>query len=149
MTDLTKGIIEIQGFTITPDTTMDEMLVFFGDKVRVSNLSTGPKIKFLTPFYLTENIYSYAFNFTDSGKIKNFSLIPVSPTELTDAVGIAKYKLSIAKEWLDKTIGSPPNTTNDMCVSYSFAPNCHVGAQCYKDRDYGLVGGEISIIYRR
>ena len=84
MTDLKNGIIDINGFTFTPKTTLDEMLQFFGENVRTLEVATGSLVKFLKPYYLTENLYSYAFNFDDKGKITAFGLIPVVPDSVVD-----------------------------------------------------------------
>ena len=148
MTDLTKGFIDINGFTFKPGTTTDEVLTFFGDKVRVVNLATGPRVKFLEPFYITENLYAYAFNFSKEGVLKNFSLIPVPPSSIKDCGygEIPKAKLVIAKEWLKNVIETVPHTLNDSCIYYKF-DFVDYFASVSDDRDYGLVGGEIAITF--
>lgn len=146
MTDLTKGIIEIDGFTFKPGTTKEDVLAFFGDKVRVLELSTGPRVKFTKPFYIAENLYAYAFNFSNEGVLKNFSLIPVPPSSIKDCGygEIPKAKLVIAKEWLKSEIETEPHTLNDSCVYYKF-DSVDYYASVSTDRDYGMVGGEIAV----
>lgn len=146
MTDLTKGIIEINGFTFQPGTTKDEVLAFFGDKVRVLELSTGPRVKFLGKHYIAENLYAYAFNFSNEGVLKNFSLVPVTPPSIKDyGYGeIPKAKLAIAKEWLKGVVDSEPTTDFPEGISYHF-DSVHISSFLHRDIHYGLVGGEINL----
>lgn len=149
MTDLTKGIIEIDGFTFRPGIKIDEVLSFFGDKVRVLELSAATRVKFLSPFYLTENIYAYAFDFNKDGILTRFSLHPVPPDTVVDR-GYGerpKCKLEIAKQWLTGMIDGEPHTTNNSCVFYKF-DNVNYFSSITQDIHYGLVGGEIDIKFR-
>lgn len=147
MTDLTKGIIEINGFTFRPGTRIEQVLNFFGTDVRILELSSGTEVRFLQPFYITENLYSYAFYFGKDGLLNKFSLIPVAPANLKgDPVGISKYRLSAAKQWLNGMLTCEPNTTNDSCVYYEF-PCVDYYASLRTDLHYGLVGGEIEVTF--
>ena len=148
MTDFSKGIIEINGFTFRPGTTIDEVKGFFGENVRTLELSTGPRIKFLSRAYLSESIYAYAFDFSEDGILKTFSLHPEVPSTVIDrGYGeIPKYKLEIAKIWLEKMLKCAPNTSNESCVFYKFE-NVDYFSSTTKDIHYGLVGGEIDITF--
>lgn len=148
MTDLTKGIIEINGFTFTPQTCMDEVLEFYGDKVRTLELSTGPRVKFLGRYYITDNLYAYAFNFNNDGKLKRFSLCPEAPPSVIDHGHgeIAKAELSIAKQWLKRMIEDAPTTDCDEGISYHFDA-VRISSFIRNDIHYGLVGGEIDLCF--
>lgn len=144
MTDLTKGIIEIDGFTLTPQTTLDEMLTFFGKKVRILELSTGPRVKLQQPFYLCENIYAYAFNFNKDGTLNNLSLIPVYHSQMMDPPTTARGMIAIAKEWLKKMINDVPSSESEESICYSYGWG-YIHSATRDDIHYGLVGGEINI----
>ena len=147
MTDLTKGIIEINGFTFRPGTRIDEVLNFFGSAVRTLELSSGVKVKFLQRFYITEDLYSYAFNFGKDGVLNRLSLIPVAPANLIgDPVKTATYKLAVAKKWLKGMLTCEPNTINDSCVYYKFS-SVDYYASIRTDLHYGLTGGEIEVSF--
>lgn len=148
MTDLKNGIIEIDGFEFRPGTTIDEVLSFFGNNVRILELTSGQRVKFLKPFYLTENLYAYAFNFNKQGLLTRFALIPVAPDTIVDCGygEIPKYKLAASKKWLKAMINCVPHTSNDSCVFYKFV-NVDYFASITKDIHYGLIGGEIDITY--
>lgn len=147
MTDLTKGIIEINGFTFKPGTKLDEVLAFFGDKVRVLELSTGPRVKFSKPFLISDDIYAYNFDFSPSGNLQNFGLLPVVSRELEGKYEqIARYSLAASKQWLKSAINGEPHTLNDSCVYYKF-DSVDYFASVSADRDYGLVGGHIVVTF--
>lgn len=148
MTDLKNGIIEINGFTFTPKTTLDEMLQFFGENVRTLEVATGTKVKFLKRYYLTEDLYSYAFNFDDKGRITTFSLIPVVPDSVVDhGYGErAKHKLESSKKWLKEMIYIQPTTDCNEGISYHFK-DCHISAFVQNDLHYGMLGGEITVYF--
>lgn len=148
MTDLKKGIIEIDGFTIKPGITLKEMQDFFGDKVRIVNLSIGPRLKLQNPFYLTKNIYAYNFDFNKNGVLSSFSLIPEVPSTVLDygQGERAKYQLSKSKKWLKEMITDTANDCDDG-ISYSFEWG-YIVSLILQDRDYGLRGGEITIKFR-
>ena len=147
MTDLAKGIIEINGFTVKHGTTLAEMQSFFGNKVRVLNLSTGPRLKLETPFYLSNTFHAYAFNFNEKGALTHFSLTPDIPAELSgEYEEIAKYKLTAAKQWLKGMVNTQPEEDEESVIySYDWG---YIVSLVSHDRDYGLRGGEIIIRFR-
>lgn len=145
MTDLTKGIIEINGFTFKPGTKIDDVLAFFGDKVRVLELSTGPRVKLAKPFYITDGIYAYNFDFSSNGKLQRFGLCPVAPPELDGKYNeIARYALTTSKRWLKSTIKENPTTDCEEGISYHIE-GVHISAFVRTDVHYGLVGGEVVV----
>ena len=147
MTDLSRGIIEINGFTFGPNTTLEEVKAFFGNKVRVLELSTGPRLKFDKPFYLTEKIYAYSFNFDFNGQLANFSLIPYVATSNVDANNMTKQMLAISKQWLKTTVALSPVTDCDEGISYH-TDVVHISAFVRQDPHYGCVGGEIRVSFQ-
>ena len=147
MTDLSKGIIEINGFTIKPDTTLKEMQDFFGDKVRVLELSTGPRLKLQQPYFLNKNIYAYAFNFKNNGELSDFSLIPEPPVEIKgNPTDVAEYMLKTSKQWLKEMIDKNPTTDCNEGISYHFN-NFHISAFIQNDIHYGKIGGYVSLYF--
>ena len=147
MTDLSKGLIEIDGFTVKPGTTLSEMQNFFKEKVRILDLSTGPRLKLQAPYYITDNIYAYGFNFNNDGVLTRFSLIPSIPDALKGRpVETAEYKLAESKKWLQKMIDSEPHTLNTSCVYYWFN-SVDYFSSIRTDIHYGLLGGEIEITF--
>lgn len=148
MTDLSKGIIEIDGFEVKPGTTLEEMKNFFGDKVRVLDLSTGPRLKLQKPYYVAPNIYAYGFNFDQNNILRSFGFVPEVPEDLRGQyIEVAKYKVEASKKWLKGMIDEAPTSEGDENICYSYKWG-YVIAQLYEDRDYGLRGGEIDVEFR-
>lgn len=147
MTDLSKGIIDINGFTIKPGTTLKKMQDFFGDKVRVLELSAGPRLKLRQPYYLSENIYAYNFDFDKNGVIKKLALVPNVPDELKgNPTAVAKYMLQTSMQWLKGMIEETPSSESNESISYTFNGG-YIRSATRNDIHYGLVGGEIVIYY--
>lgn len=147
MNYLSKGIIQIAGFTIKPGTSLKEMQEYFGENVRLLELSTGPRLKLLERCHITENIYSYAFNFNKDGILSDFSLHPVVPAQLNGKYDeIAKYKINISKNWLKETIEEAPSSESKESISYAFNWG-YIRSATRDDIHYGLIGGEIDVRY--
>ena len=149
MTDLKNGIIEIDGFEFRPGVKDEDVLIYFADKARVLELASGRKVKFTKPFYLADDIYSYAFNFNQDGLLSHFSLIPEVPSYVIDhGYGEqTKYKLEISKKWLKGMIDDSPASESDESILYSFAWG-YIRSATRDDIHYGLVGGEIDVVIR-
>lgn len=148
MTDLSQGIIEIDGFHFRAGSKIEEVQVFFGDKIRILKLPVGYKLKLLNQYYISDHVCVYGFNFDENGVLTDFAfLIEVPPTIENHGYGEhAKYKLSMAKKWLKSMIDSEPHTSNDHCVFYKFNTVDYC-ASIHDDRDYGLIGGEIIVSF--
>lgn len=147
MTDLSKGIIEIDGFTIKPGTTLKEMQEFFGKKIRLVELYTRSRLKFLDPYYISDNIYAYAFDFNQNGILFEFALIPEVPVELNGKYDeIARHKLAASKKWLKGMISENVEEDNNR-IKYAYDWG-YIVSRIINDRDYGSRGGEIIINFR-
>jgi len=149
MTDLKNGIIKINGFVFRPETTKADVLNFFGNKVRVIEFPQIDKVKFLERFYITDNIYSYSFNFDkETGKISKIGLIPTVCKDITgNPIAVAESKLEQSKEWLKIFLPDEIASEDDESICYSYDWG-YVIAMVHKDIHYGLLGGEIEIVYR-
>ena len=148
MTNLRSGWLDIGGFTFHPGTRLEEVKNHFGDKLRVLQLWNEFIAKLDGPYYVTPNIYAYSFMFRGDGVIKSCTLYPVAPPMIKEEGNgeIPKYKLAVAKQWLQSMLPFAPQTLNEQAVGYTLD---YVGyyASVKQDIHYGLVGGDISVLF--
>ena len=148
MTDLRSGCLDIGGFTFHPRTRLEEVKTYFGDKLRVMQLGDRTIAKLDGPYYVTPNIYAYSFMFTADGFIQSYTLYPVAPPMIRDEGNgeIPKYKLGVAKQWLQAMLQLMPQTANELSVGYTLSGVGYYAA-VKEDVHYGLVGGDITVLF--
>lgn len=146
MTDLTKGLLEINGFTFNPQTTLRDAKMFFGDRACIREYSSGPNLRLTDPFYISSNIYAYSFDFTSEGLLGVIHLIPVAPPMIKGSE-VPEYKFSVAKDWLASNIPTPATEQSKTYIYYGF-DSVQYEVILRTDMHYGVVGGDIAVIYR-
>ena len=147
MTDLSKGIIEIDGFEISPNTTLEDVETYFGDKISVHRyVPQETTVKFKTAQYLSDGLYVRKIRFGENNQILSTAIIPVISKDITDTVAMATASLNASKEWLKKNLFVEPKTLQDHCVYYWFDAVDYY-ASVREDRDYGMNGGLIEVSF--
>lgn len=148
MTDLKKGIIEIDGYVVSSASQASDFDDISPETAKREVSKRGHTyVRFLTPIVANEvAMYVNVAFYTDS-QIPEIELRPSIPPELKGRYEeVAKYKLSVAKRWLKGMIASEPHASNNSCVFYKF-DDVDYFSSISNDVHYGLVGGEISITY--
>ena len=146
MTDLTRGIIEIEGMTLSRNTKAVDFENISNPNIQVTVSKRGHTyVKFKNPIVAGNiSVFVNVACYTDS-PIPEFELRPAVPDELRgDPVEISKYKVSASKQWLKKMINGNPTTDCDTGTSYHFS-DIHITSFAQEDIHYGLRGGEIKI----
>lgn len=149
MTDLSKGIIEIEGICLSCKSKVSDFENNTNSNIEVKVSKKGNTyVRFLTPL-ISNNVAVYVeIDFYTNNNIPKITLYPAVPSELEGKYDeVAKYKLDSSKAWLKGMITCEPHTLNDSCVFYKFESVDYFSA-ITKDIHYGLVGGEISVTFR-
>lgn len=149
MTDLSKGIIELEGIKLSKNTSVDDFKNVNNPNVDIKVSKHGHTyVKFKTPIVAADiAMYVNVACYTDSNS-PEFELRPSMPVSIVDR-GCGerpKYCLALSKKWLKGMINDEPNEDSES-ISYSYEWGSIV-ALVNKDRDYGLRGGEINIRFR-
>lgn len=149
MTDLMNGYLDIDGFTFHPYTRLEEVKNYFGTQLEVYDLGSEILVQLPDPCYITANIYAYEFYFNKAGLIKACTLCPIAPPMVQDEGNgeIPKYKLGIAKQWLQVMLCIAPQTLNETAVGYTL-PAVGYYASVVTDIHYGFKGGDIYVLFR-
>ncbi len=141
MTDLAKGIIEIDGFVITPKTTQADIEALPNDKVKIDISKRGNKyFTLLTPIVaggISMYIEPY---FKEDGTLDSLIFNPVIPVDMPykDQQDGARNALTCSKMWLNGiAVDVVPTANNERCIYYKF-DIVEYYASIFDDRDYGV-----------
>ena len=164
MNDLKSGVLDINGFLVGPNTTVDELEEYFGVKAKTSNNFSYRFFDFGESEFVNNGITFKAFMSFDK-KLDDIFLYPQIP-ELIEKYGVRGYwrcpttgdpnkDLAYFKEvreildaWLEPQIGGPSYKDGD-CTEYQRA-NLFISTSAYIDersRDIRVVGGRIKVLY--
>lgn len=149
MTDLSKGIIEIDGIILSKNTKPSDFSSVPSDIAKVAVSKRGHTyVNFFNPIQANGVDVFVEVNCYLDAEVPEIKLFPKVPAELKDDGygNIAMYKLNASKKWLEGMIDCEPNTSNASCVYYKFA-DVDYFSSISKDIHYGLVGGEINITF--
>ena len=158
MNDLRNGILDINGFLVTPQTTARELENHFRIKAKRSPIV--PDYVFFDlgdQTFFNEGIeFSAKMSFTGE-KLDDIELLPQLPDiavkyDLTayssDWLPYYQELRSILDKWIEKQLGEPTRK-NERNTSYFFSPFL-INTSSYVDdraRDYRVVGGKVTIRY--
>ena len=120
MTDLSKGIIELEGIVLSRNTKASDFVELSNPNIKVTISKRGHTyVKFLKP--LTANgveMYVEVNCYKDSDT-PEIVLFPNIPTELVGKFDeIAKYKIEASKKWLKSMVEATPTTDCEIGTSY-------------------------------
>ena len=172
MTDLAKGIIEVEGFNlkpgmapaqrfhcsnddiitfgkfaITPQTTSADLLSAYSAKLSpVSNQSTQ---RFKMLFWIDGSRFSCAFHFDESGLISRIKMSPdvEYKSENWDRTGQQEERRQFCDAWLYERLGEPHKDLSGD-IEYTFS---NVSISCFSNFDIhnGADAGYIVVEYLR
>lgn len=145
MTDLSKGIIELDNFIVTPETKRDALATAFEDKLAA--FSNANLVKFRRTFIIQGQEFSCFFFFDDTQRIKSIELTPCVEykSDSDDRTGQQEERRQACNKWLFGQLGNPHKTV-DGDVEYRY-DGIYIG--CFSDFDvrYEHNGGKITIIF--
>ncbi len=145
--DLSKGIINIEKYVISPESTYNEMLEAFGDLVVGRMLHSGRfEIRFNKAFEICEHLKLFTVIFNNSGKIWHFDLYPSFPLSSNDYVEKQNNYLIACKKWLHINISDCPTTETENSIKYRFDWG-NISCSVFPHRDYGSTPAYISFDY--
>ena len=157
MNDLKHGILDVNGFLLGPETSMEDVSRFFGIKPN-ENCSNSFD---LSHYRFVNNNQTFQFvNVWFDDDTKKLSFVSISPV-LPDIA--AKYDLSdyskdwlpyyrevraILDAWLEKQLGEATYKDAD-CTEYK-TENLLIATASYEEfqRDYHVEGGKLEIYYK-
>ncbi len=153
MTDLTRGFVEINGFTFGPETTLEEVKAFFADAIDILDKTEKYGfiiVSFKKRYDITGEIAVNQFKF---GKDFSLEAIFLRSRNLGDEYKDnlwpdASLCLDSSKRWLRETLPNRPLYEGDKVIAYSFVWGS-IYAGVYENVHYGLVDGNIKILYRK
>lgn len=163
MNDLKNGIIDIDGFLLTPQTRVEELETFFGLKAWQtpyrSHFDLGGKtftnegIDFKVDISLKNTVVEVQLypQFPDVSSTYGVGgewRYPTSGNPDTDLAYFREVR-EILDKWLEKQLGAPTHKGQDV-TEYKMG-NILLGTDSYLDtrsRDVRVVGGTVDIYYR-
>lgn len=148
MTDLSKGIIEINGIVITKNSKPSDFENLPADEVKFQVSKLGHTyIKFLTPLHSNGIDVYVKVTFPKDSDCPEIGLCPSVPDHLAGKYDeIARYMLAASKKWLAGMLHDTPTTDCDEGISYHFDA-VSFSSFTYNDIHYGLVGGAIDVTF--
>lgn len=149
MTDLTKGIIEIEGMALSRNSQASDFNNLINPKINVQTSKRGHTyVKFSNPIITNDVAMYVTVAFYVDSDIPEIELLPSVPEELKGKYDeVAKYKLKASKRWLKGMIDGEPSSESIGSILYSYDWG-YIRSATRDDIHYGLVGGEIGIKFR-
>ena len=148
MTDLSKGIIDIEGIILSRNTRASDFINITNPNIKVNISKRGHTyVTFLKPLCKNDiDMYIEVACYKDEC-IPEIVIYPAIPSELQGRYeDVAKYKLEASKQWLSTMIDAQPHTSNTSCIYYKFDLVDYYSA-IREDLHYGLLGGEIQVSF--
>lgn len=140
MIDLKTGIVEIEGVVMRPDSKLEDFKKYDTNLVNVDIWDKGQGIVMIKKWIRSNNIDASVKFCVDEGE--NSRQLIIEPT-LMNQTGMKL--LDASKKWLKGMVqGSYTETDNSIIGEYDWG---YLIAHYIPDRDYGIIGGEIKIIY--
>ena len=147
MTDLSKGIIELENFIVTPETKRDALATAFEDKLAA--FSNANLVKFRRTFIIQGQEFSCFFFFDDTQRIKSIELTPCVEykSDSDDRTGQQEERRQACDKWLFEKLGIPHKESVNVTLYYY--PNVEVYSISHFDLREGANAGHIIVKYLR
>ncbi len=161
MNDLKNGILDINGFLVGPNTTLEELEAYFG--VKAKSLAENYKHFDFDGQSFVNHGLEFKANISLNEKIVKIEMFPQFP-EIDARYGannkwrstgdrdkdLAYYRelRLILDEWLEKQLGAP-TFKDEECTDYRYN-NLLIGTCAYideRDRDLSVKGGRVVFWY--
>lgn len=149
MTDLTKGIIEIDGMVLSRNSQVSDFKKSINPNIKVQTSKRGHTyVKFLNPIIANDVAMYVEISLYADSNIPEIKLFPSVPAELKGKYDeAARYKVEASKQWLKGMIDGEPSSESIESILYSYDWG-YIRSATRDDIHYGLVGGEIGISFR-
>lgn len=149
MTDLKNGILDVHGFLLTKDTKLSDFYDLPEEDVKIKTTERGNTyIDFIRPLHSNGIDVYVRISFYNSSTSPKIVLLPAVPSELSGKyVDITKYRVEASKKWLKGLIDTEPTVSTSSSVYYEFEEVEYLSL-ARKDNHYGLVGGELDVIFK-
>lgn len=147
MTDLSKGIIEIEGVTLSKNTTISSFARIDSPNVIIKRTPRGNiHAKFLKPITSGGvDMYVEVF-FSANRNGPKITLFPSVNSDEDTSITVSEHRLTASKKWLKSMISEAPVTDCEEGIGYLFDV-CRISAFVRRDPHYGFVGGEINVVF--
>lgn len=147
MSELKDGILNVNGFLLSKNTKPQDLEALSAADVKIEKSRKGDVfVQFLKPIFGTGFMGYVSVDFYIRKTYPEISIMPKVIDSITSSEDRAKIALFSSKKWLKSVIGVEPTTEDGMSILYKFDWG-HILADCWQDRDYGLMGGGIGIKY--
>lgn len=145
MTDLRKGVLELQEMTITPNTAMPDLMKVYGEWLNKS-MSNSRFLDFNRLFQVENHEFMIMFSFNDAGKIETIQLWPTVQykSEKWDRTGMQEERRQFCDKWLLERLGEPDRNLGG--AEYVFK-DLRVSCVTHFDLHNGADAGYIVITY--
>lgn len=119
MTDLKNGIIDIGGFEITPNTTLEELIKYTQNKgYNFKVTPTGSFFKIFKSFFVEHQEFSITFYF-ENGVISYLEMSPYLDNYGENRVETQKLLRIASDTWMKNLLGTPEQKTKTI-TGYNF-----------------------------
>jgi hypothetical protein len=147
MTDLSKGIIEIEGVTLSKDTTISDLARIDNPNIVIKRTPRGHNyVKFLNPITSDDvDMYVEVLFYVDEKEPK-ITLFPSVNSDEDTSITVSEHRLQASRKWLRSMISEAPVTDCKEGIGYIF-DDCKVMAFIQRDPFYGYVGGEVRVLW--
>lgn len=144
MTDLKNGIIDFGDIIVTRETTREDLLLAFGDKL--SGLSNDKYMRFKRLFTVSGHQFGCGFWFNKTGLIESVEMTPLInyKSEDWDRAGQQEERRVFCDRWLLNFLGAPKRNLGG--AEYIFE-DLRISCVTHTDIHHGPDAGRIVITY--
>ena len=116
MTDLKNGILDFGDIVITKDTTRNDLMIVYGDKL--SAISNDVYVQFRRLFTVAEHQFGCVFWFSKAGAIESIEMTPLIDykSEDWDRTGRQEERRQFCDKWLLEQLGVPHEASTNVTL---------------------------------
>ena len=146
MTDFKNGTLDFGDIVITKDTTRNDLMAVYGDKL--SAISNDRYVRFKRLYTVAGHQFGCGFWFTKAGAIESIEMTPWIDykSEEWDRTGRQEERRQFCDAWLFKLLGQPQRNIGG--AEYIFE-KVRISCVTHFDIHQGADAGEIVITYLR
>lgn len=152
--DLKNGVFDLGGYPLTKDTTIDDIPEIEKYNVKVMTSKCRPDfftIRSLDTITFDNVEAMVCVNLKKNQKAPRIIIEPVpdlNSSGSNSAIESCMWALGQSKKWLKAALPDiEPATEHNLSIWYNFKWG-KIYAQCVKDRDYDIAGGEIKVNFK-
>lgn len=147
MTDLKNGILDFGDIVITKDTTRNDLMAVYGDKL--SSISNDVCVRFKRLFIVSGHQFGCFFWFAKNGTIESIEMTPWIDykSEDWDRTGKQEERRQFCDKWLLEQLGAPHEVSTNVTL-YKYQA-CEVYSYSHFDMREGADAGRIVVRFSR